>query len=286
MKTGHWVVFTGSLLIIGLMLVGQSLASELRDSTPGTQPPVRDVVPVERPDVMPIRPVEMRVGLDILVDGEPLAVVHHAGKDYLPVPRVGEEYEIRVWNNGPRRVVAVVSVDGLSVISGKRASETDSGYVVAPHSSVLIQGWRRNMETAAAFRFVDREKSYAAKEDKPENIGVIGLVAFEEAVRLPRPLLGKAESAGPAAPILRDGAMRMPRDEVGSIGTEYGREVDSRIYYVPFVRSNHKRTITLYYDTRAKLREAGVPLDRPRHRPVPFPDDSNFAPPPPGYKGG
>jgi hypothetical protein len=59
--------------------------------------------------------------------------------------------------------------------------------------------------------------------------------------------------------------------------------VDSRAYYVPFVRSSNRQTITLYYDTVDALRQAGVPVDRPD--PVPFPQDTEFAPPPPGYKG-
>jgi hypothetical protein len=42
----------------------------------------------------------MRVGFEVLVGGRPLATIAHAGKTYLPVPRLGVEYEIRVWNNG------------------------------------------------------------------------------------------------------------------------------------------------------------------------------------------
>jgi hypothetical protein len=73
------------------------------------------------------------------------------------------------------------------------------------------------------------------------------------------------------------------RTEVGSIGTEYGREIDSGAYYVPFLRSSNKQTITLYYDTVAALREAGVPVDR--SLPIPFPGDFKFAPPPSDYRG-
>src|SRR5690349_890101 len=60
----------------------------------------------------------MQVGMDILVNGKPVAAVYWKDKTYLPVPSVGTPYQIRVWNHGPKRVAAVVSVDGLSVISG------------------------------------------------------------------------------------------------------------------------------------------------------------------------
>jgi hypothetical protein len=221
------------------------------------------------------RPRKMHVSMDILVDGRALATVAHAGKTYLPVRELGTEYEIRIWNHGPRRVVAVVSVDGLSVINGKPASENHPGYIVAPYSHILIKGWRRSTEAVAAFRFVERDKSYAGLIGKPENIGVIGLIAIEELVPPPGSELERKGSTIPSGKALRG--------KVGSIGTEYGREIDSRVIYVPFVRSSNQQTITLYYDTVKALRKAGVPVDPPL--PVPFPGDSTFVPPPPGYKG-
>lgn len=229
--------------------------------------------PQESKDLILPPPGKMRVTMDILVDGRPLPTVPHAGKTYLPVPRMGEEYQIRVWNQGLRRVAAVVSVDGLSVITGQPAYEHGPGYIVAPYSHILIKGWRQNLDNVATFRFVERDRSYASLTGKPENIGVIGLVAFEERILHPLPHLERTDTA----------AAKGFRTEVGSIGTEYGREIDSRAYYVPFLRSGNKQALTLYYDTVAALRAAGVPVDRPS--PVPFPGDLRFAPPPPGYKG-
>jgi hypothetical protein len=221
------------------------------------------------------RPGAMRVGLEILVEGKPLRTVVYQGRTYLPVPRVGAEYEIRVWNHGPRRITAIVSVDGLSVINGKPASEASPGYLVDPSGHIVIKGWRRSMDAVAAFHFVDREESYAKLMGRPENIGVIGLLAIEELVLRPLPLAEKATLTPPAASRLAGG--------VGGIGTGYGREVDSQICHVPFVRSSNSRTITLSYDTEEALRKAGVPVDEPDF-PVPFPGSHDFAPLPPGYR--
>jgi len=219
----------------------------------------------------------MRVRLEILVADKPLPTVRHAGKIYLPVPEVGAEYTLRVCNDGPRRVVAILSVDGLSVLNGKPASEEHPGYVVAPFSHVIIPGWRRSKDTVAAFRFVDLAGSYAARVGRPENVGVIGLVAFEE--QMGRPILLRDREG------LGGDSRRLPgkAGRVGSLGTEYGRDIDSRISYVDFVRSGNRRAVTIYYDTVSALRAAGVPVGGPT--PVPFPGDGEFVPPPPGYGG-
>jgi hypothetical protein len=223
-----------------------------------------------RPPV--IRPYETpRVELEVLVAGRVQPTIPYAGRIYLPVDRLETEYEIRVCNRGPRRIAAIVSVDGLSVINGQPASESHPGYLVAPHSSIVIKGWRRNRDTVAAFRFVDRENSYARLVGRPENIGVIGLIAVEEQERFPRPLLEEKDRAAPAA--------KRAWSAVGGTGTGYGRDVESPVIEVPFVRSGHKRTITIHYDTADALRKAGVPIDR---SPVPFPADEGFVPPPPG----
>jgi hypothetical protein len=215
----------------------------------------------------------MRVGLEVLAEGRPLPTLHHLGRTYLPVPRLGIEYTIRVWNHGPRPIAAVVSVDGLSVLNGQPASESQPGYIVEPGGHVLIAGWRRDMRTVAAFSFEERDRSYASRVGHPENVGVIGLVAFEEAGGRPRPAPVEKGTAAPDA--------RRTLGEAGGTGTGYGRDIDSPIYYVPFVRSANKRTVTVYYDSVEALRRSGVPADGP---PVPFPKDPPFVPPPPGYR--
>jgi hypothetical protein len=216
----------------------------------------------------------MNVSMEVLVDGRPMRTIHYGGKIYLPVSQLGTEYQIRVHNHGPRRIVAMVSVDGLSVLNGKSASEFHPGYVVNAHSHIVIRGWRRDMETVAAFSFEEREWSYAARVGRPENIGVIGLIAIEEASRiLP---LEELKGAAPST-------MRRDASELGGIGTGYGRDIESGIYYVPFVRSANRRTITFHYDTVAALRRAGVPVDG--WSPLPFPADTEFVPPPPPWPG-
>jgi hypothetical protein len=244
----------------------------------GPAVPAQSLYPSQ--DEYGIIPSRMQVSMEVLVNGRPVPTIYHAGKTYLPVPSWGTEYQIRIWNHGSKRIAAIVSVDGLSVINGQRASESHPGYLVSPHSSIVIDGWRKSMQEVAAFRFEPREESYAARMGHPENIGVIGLIAIEEKTRfvpLPRPLLENKSAARVGdsfAPSPKQG-----ESAVGGTGTGYGRDIYSPTYEVPFVRSNHRQTVTIFYDTRQALHDAGVPVDG--YYPVPFPADPRFVPPPP-----
>jgi hypothetical protein len=262
------VPVVAAALLAGGLLAAAAWGSELSPGYATPPPTERRIMPRD----------EMRVDLDVLVDGSPVRVIPYQGRLYLPVPRTGAEYAIRVNNRGPRRIEAVVSVDGLSVINGKPASERSVGYLVNANGSVVIKGWRRDKDTVAAFGFEDRENSYAARTGHRENIGVIGLVAFEEqqeirAYPLEEPLatFGRAADKG-------DGK------GVGGTGTGWGRDVGSSVIEVPFTRSANKRTVTIYYDTAEALRRISVPVDRiPEDGgyPKPFPVDQDYCPPPP-----
>jgi hypothetical protein len=252
-----------SRLLIGCLGLSAVLALCLTTSTSSSAP---------RREVISPRPTRLFVQMTILVDGKPAPTIEHLGKTWLPIPRMGAEYRIRVVNSGSRRIAAVVSVDGLSVINGKPASESSPGYLVDAYGSITIDGWRRNLEKVAAFRFVERDDSYAWRMGHPDNIGVIGLVAIEEGTR-PRPWRR----------LDKGGAAKAARSTVGSAGTEHGRDIDSPAYYMPFVRSSNKRSLTIYYDKPEALRRAGVPIREPG-LPIPFPADQDFVPPPPPRK--
>jgi hypothetical protein len=261
MRWAAWA-FTAAVLVLALW------ANIARGQTLEGRRPGGYVVPPDRTS---------SVQLEVLVDGSPQRTIHHKGKVYLPVAKLGEEYSVRVWNHGSRRVLAVVSVDGLSVISGKPASRDGMGYVIDAGRSVTIKGWRRDLGFVAAFRFTSRDDSYAARKGHAENVGVIGLVAFEERRWPPRlPLDLKAEISKGAKRSSADAAVR-------GTGTGYGRDIGSRAYVVSFERGRVVRSLTVYYDTASALRKAGVPVDW--RSPDPFPRPYEFALPPPGHRG-
>jgi hypothetical protein len=112
-------------------------------------------------------------------NGLPLKVYSHRGRFYVP-GMVGHRYTIRLSNPTPRRVEAVISVDGLDVIDGKTADLHKRGYVVPPHGELRVDGFRVSTQQVATFRFSSVASSYAGRKGQARNVGVIGVAFFEE----------------------------------------------------------------------------------------------------------
>jgi len=143
--------------------------------------------------------------------GERVPVHQHDGKLWI-AGNPGDRYAIQVVNKTGRRVLAVVSVDGVNVVSGETAHPDQTGYVFRPRQSFEITGWRKSRDEVAAFYFTALPDSYAARTDRPGNVGVIGLALFQEQAPpmirphppiAPAPQLPGMSSEAPAS---RDGA--------------------------------------------------------------------------------
>ncbi|HEY0251079.1 MAG TPA: hypothetical protein VGC41_06105, partial [Kofleriaceae bacterium] len=92
----------------------------------------------------------------------------------------GERYKIVVRNATSARFEIVASVDGLDVIDGHPADGTRRGYIVDPHDSLVIDGFRTSDANVAAFRFGRVADSYAAQTSGDRNVGIVGLAIFAE----------------------------------------------------------------------------------------------------------
>src|SRR6476659_5085355 len=115
-------------------------------------------------------------------EGKRLPVYWHQGRAYV-VGKPGNEYQVSLRNRGGDDVLAVVSVDGVNVITGQTASPLQSGYVLAPRGGMDILGWRKSMAETAAFYFTPLPDSYAARTGRPDDVGVIGVAVFRERPR-------------------------------------------------------------------------------------------------------
>ncbi len=220
--------------------------------------------------------------------GERLAVYSHAGKLYV-AGTPGNRYAVEIANRAGGRILAVVSVDGVNVITGETAAPGQSGYVFAPGQRYEIAGWRKSMGEVAQFYFTRLPDSYAARTDRPENVGVIGVAVFREWTP-PRPAPGvaprakaegtagesasSADASAPAAPgaAAKEAVRGSEREE--RLGTGHGERERSEATWTSFRRASAHpaETITIYYDSRANLVARGViPGTPPLGTPNPFP---------------
>lgn len=121
-----------------------------------------------------------------------------AGGRTLVVGADGERYKIVVRNGTTARFEVVASVDGLDVIDGKPADPGRRGYIVDPHDTLVIDGFRTSDSDVAAFRFGKVADSYAAQTSGDRNVGVVGLAIFSERGAVWTPAeLGRRDSADP-----------------------------------------------------------------------------------------
>jgi hypothetical protein len=251
------------------------------------------------PRVWPPRPVQPAFSFRLEDhDGRSLPVFRHQGATFI-WGNAGERFAVRVHNPTAERVEAVLSVDGRDAVSGDVADFAQQrGYVIAPFSSVLIEGFRSSHEEVRAFRFARPEQSYSARRGTPENTGVIGVAFFRERRRAPAPIARRdAAPSKRAAPrsaesgeARADNADRAtsPGRSVDNLGTAYGERRVSLVVEVSFEREHTRPTLvtTARYDDRDGLVARGIDVSafdrrvvRRPHDPKAFPV-SRFAEPP------
>ena len=207
--------------------------------------------------------------------------VYESGGRWFVAGKPGNEYQVTVRNRAGDDLLAVVSVDGVNVVTGETAAASQSGYVIDPGRALSIKGWRKSLEKVAAFYFTDLGDSYAARTGRPDNVGVIGVALFkrkpEPALELEQPR-NRGESGAAADGVARSAA---PRAAEKSIGTGHGRSETSQARYVAFERESDtpNEMVVIHYDTYANLVARGVIPQTP-HWPSPFP--GGFVPDPPG----
>ncbi len=204
-------------------------------------------------------------------EGKRLQVYWHEGRAYVS-GRPGNEYRISLRNRSREEILAVVSVDGVNVITGQSADPSQSGYVLSPHGRLDIQGWRRSLSQTAAFYFTSLGDSYAARTGRPHDVGVIGVALFRKKPAVPPAPMTRDEAAGAAAESAKPAERQL--------GTGHGRHETSHAYYAAFERATSApaEVITLYYDSHANLVARGIIRGAVTH-PRPFP---GFVPDPQG----
>ncbi len=235
--------------------------------------------------------------------GRALPIYMWRGERYV-AGEPGRRYAIAVRNRTINRVLAVISVDGVNVVTGETASWDQNGYVFAGEQRWEVRGWRKSQERIAAFEFTRLSDSYAARTGRPNHVGVIGVALFRERPPQPLPAMpplsqrkdesGSAEGASnrAQAPAAAAADSQVPSQEARReaprerLGTGHGASEWSQVGTTRFERwqSTPDEVITIRYDSRQNLIALGVipqPQPQPLPQPNPFPAALGFVPDPP-----
>ena len=221
--------------------------------------------------------------------GERLKTYRHKGQLWV-AGKPGERYAIELRNRTDARVMTVVAVDGINVISGETASANQQGYVLSPGSRAEIAGWRKSDQEVASFYFTALPDSYAARTDRPADVGVIGVAVFREyqepksvLQEAPMGLLKKearsdklAANRSAAESSVLEAAPAAPQP-TAKLGTGLGERVYAPTWQVEFRKASSapEEIVTIRYDSYQNLVAAGiVPVARrPQTNPRAFPAD-------------
>lgn len=221
----------------------------------------------------------------------------HRGRHYIE-GQPGHRYDLVLHNTSGERVLAVVSVDGVNVISGETAGTGQSGYVLGPWQRLEIKGWRKSLSEVAGFHFTALQDSYAARTGRPGNVGVIGVAVFRERQppvwqEPPAPIARSRDEAGARSGRYDDAAgAAAPSAELRSLpeslarqqlGTGHGERRRDAATLTRFERASRwpAQQLSLYYDGRQALVARGIlPRHPPRYAPVPDAFPIGFAPDP------
>jgi len=121
--------------------------------------------------------------LSVLINGRPIKKYGHNGLTFVE-GRKNTVYTIKFKNNTAAQVLAIVSVDGLSVVDGKPATASSRGYIVPAYSPVEIKGWRVSEDRSSDFVFSDKPTAYSTQSQGQDiNCGVVSVKVIAEKVR-------------------------------------------------------------------------------------------------------
>jgi hypothetical protein len=130
--------------------------------------------------------VEMTIVINAAKDHSAREFVSPMDRQTYIEGRDGSNFSIRLHNKNAFRVLAIPSVDGVSILDGEPAGEQSPGYILDAQQTLDIPGWVVDGDTAAKFFFASTksdgtDSSYVAQSGgDTANKGVIGLMVFRE----------------------------------------------------------------------------------------------------------
>lgn len=256
--------------------------------------------------------------IKIKVNGKPVKSYVHDGKVWVE-GRKGCKYTVQIQNNTFQRVLALTSIDGLSVLTGEPASDSDSGYIIRAFNSIEVKGFRTSDIEVSQFEFSDKEESYAVKsptgEKSAQNCGVIGVRLYGEVVKQPlprpkfRPLVPPqiwqrphwdnehdftpkypdynpyrvtCSTSSPADATANNFIAEVKTRSLGfcDVGTKFAESTRDEVKYVDFERGEFLEEFLIYYASRESLIKMGVISTEPEKQELPKAFKQKYCQPP------
>ena len=200
----------------------------------------------------------------VSVNGKSAQEYIHNGECFICAIQIAD-YSIKIISHIGVRSKAVLSVDGLDVLTGLLATTDAAGYIIPAYGCMEIPGWRIDNERVAKFRF--GYNPYAEYQKTPNNIGVIGAAFFLEKEKPVFRIYSGITNCGEVMKSF-------------GIGTEFGSETNHHVRNVDFEAEKYpKEIITIRYDTKKNLKTAGIIKEYDRFTANPFPGDIGCTPP-------
>jgi len=221
----------------------------------------------------------------VLINSKPAKEYYHDNKYYVE-GRQGTEYSLKLKNSSPYKCMAIVTVDGVNVVSGCVGG--DIGYIMAPHSAITVSGFRQDLDTVGKFKFCERDNSYCNEVGKSGNNGVIG-VRFYREKQTPIQLTTNDSGCGAyyryRGPLFNDGTRTIdnrpppfgdgwlsPNEITCShsindvdnssvnmnLGTTWGSKLESHVTEVEFECGQLESELILYYASKNMLKRIGI----------------------------
>lgn len=283
------LTFKYAATAIASMLLAQVASAQSGDISQLMQPPSAEQrYRNERADVL-----SEHIAVSFQNAGKPNFPVFNYQRTWHVGADDGQAYTLNLQNRTAKRLLIVVSVDGLNVITGESAAPSQKGYILEPYGNANIAGWRKSMAQVAKFIFSAPGKAYASQVGSGANIGVVGFAVFEEWTPPPQEVFSGAISS-PLASSDRSRAEALSGSALqksASVGTGHGERVDSSAREGKFTRKSPTTpdsVVTVRYDLLSVLESNGVAIrlanrpPAPRGRePFPGANAPGFVPDPP-----
>lgn len=188
----------------------------------------------------------------------------------------GHRYAVRLYNDSPRRVLVVLSVDGINAISGENADPSQTGYVLNPASAPTSPAgarartkWRSSCSAApaAAMPAAPAARTTSAWSAWPCSKRGAGAEPILRRGLPPRAPAAQAEAAADASASRIEGYAS--KSQAPALGTGHGAREQSSVRDTEFERASRSpaQVLQLRYDSARNLRARGILVDAPSRLP-------------------